>query len=68
MAVKDNQPFLYYSTSETSVKNSSEEGERSEGMHQSSYKYKNILLIRYQRFVSHLTLFLFDNHKHAITK
>lgn len=31
MAVEDNQPFLYYSTSETSVKNSSEEGERSVG-------------------------------------
>lgn len=41
MAVEDNKPFLYYSTSETSVKKSSEEGERSVGMHQSSYKYKN---------------------------
>lgn len=41
MAVEDKKHVLYNSTSETSVKNSSEEGERSVGMNQPSYKYKN---------------------------
>lgn len=41
MAVEDNKHILYYSASGTSVHNSSKEGERSVGMHQSSYKYKN---------------------------
>lgn len=42
MAVKDNQHIFYYSASGTTVYNTSEEGERTQGMHQSNYKEINI--------------------------
>lgn len=41
MAVEDKKHILYHSTSGTSVNNSSEEGRRPQGIHQSKYKEIN---------------------------